>query len=402
MKHLKRVILSLMTAVMFVLPMPGLSCTFSFAKVSAEPELAADSAVLMESASGEILYDKNMDKTEYPASTTKIMTGLLAIENLDYDDTVTVSRRAADVVVEGANLDCKYGEQFKVKDVVYGLMLHSANEMAVILAEAVSGSESAFAELMNERAEEIGCTGTHFVTPNGLPDERHVTTARDLALISREAMKNEKFAEVVATVNYTIPPTNMSEERKVKNSNFMLYKKGKLEIDGVERPYKYKGLKGIKTGYTNAAQGCLVEEAERKDLDLLCVTLHSGDDKRFHDAIQLLDWGFANYTMKTLIPSDEEVAECNVKKGEERRVAAVPASDIKVCVEKTSSGGKLDRSEYTWKIQEKEFTAPVKKGKNAGQLKLYKEGKLIGVYELETQEEVRLSWWRRLLKKVVH
>lgn len=399
---MKKFIVLILTVMMLTLSLSGISCFYVFADVSDKPELAADSAVLMDADTGEILYDKNMDKTQYPASTTKIMTALLAIENLDYDDTVTVSRRAADVVIEGANLDCKYGEQFRVKDVVYGLMLHSANEMAVILAEAVSGSEANFAELMNERAEEIGCTGTHFVTPNGLPDARHVTTAHDLALIAREAMQNEKFAEVVATVNYTIPATNMSEARDVKNSNFMLYKRGKLEVDGVERPYKYDGLKGIKTGYTNAAQGCLVEEAERKDLDLLCVTLHSENDMRFQDAIKLLDWGFKNYKMKTLIPSDEEVASCEVRKGSEKKVAAVPVSDIRVCVEKTSSGAKLDREDYTWKVQEKSFTAPVKKGKNAGQLKLYKEGRLIGVYDLETQEEVELSWWRRLLKKVIH
>ena len=123
---------------------------------------------------------------------------------------------------------------------------------------------------------------------------------------------------------------------------------------------------------------------------------------RFQDAIKLLDWGFDNYKMKTLLPSDEEVAECEVEKGSEKKVAAVPVSDIKVCVEKTSSGTKLNKDDYTWKVQEKSFTAPVKKGQDAGQLKLYKKGQLIGVYDLETQEAVELSWWRRLLKKVVH
>ena len=275
---------------------------FSYASVTSEPELEADSAVLMNADSGEILYEKNMDKQQYPASTTKIMTALLAIENLDYSDKVTVSRKAADIVLEGANLDCKYGEVFTVKDVVYGLMLHSANEMAVVLAEAVAGNEEDFADLMNERAEEIGCTHTHFVTPNGLPDSQHVTTAHDLALIARTAMQNEKFADVVATSSYTIPATNMSDEREVKNSNFMLYKKSKLEVDGVERPYKYKGLKGIKTGYTNAAQGCLVEEAERNELDLISVTLHSENDMRYQDAIRLLDWGFDNYENSKFVP----------------------------------------------------------------------------------------------------
>ena len=375
---------------------------FSYASVTSEPELEADSAVLMNADSGEILYEKNMDKQQYPASTTKIMTALLAIENLDYSDKVTVSRKAADIVLEGANLDCKYGEVFTVKDVVYGLMLHSANEMAVVLAEAVAGNEEDFADLMNERAEEIGCTHTHFVTPNGLPDSQHVTTAHDLALIARTAMQNEKFADVVATSSYTIPATNMSDEREVKNSNFMLYKKSKLEVDGVERPYKYKGLKGIKTGYTNAAQGCLVEEAERNELDLISVTLHSENDMRYQDAIRLLDWGFDNYKMKTFLSSDETVGEFRVEKGSEKKVAAVPASDIKVCVEKTSTGTDFRKSSYTYKVQEKSFTAPVEKGDPAGQLKLYKKGQLIGVFDLKTQEEVPLSLWRRMLAKVKH
>ena len=399
----KKLIVWITVLVVFAAAFTGTGMAPVFAdSLDSLPDLAADSAILMNADTGEILYDKNMDKTQYPASTTKIITALLAIENLDYDDTVTVSRRAADVVLEGANLDCKYGETFRVKDLVYGLMLHSANEMAVALAEAVSGSEANFAELMNERAEEIGCEGTHFVTPNGLPDERHVTTAHDLALIAREAMQNEKFAEVVSTVSYTIPATNLSEEREVKNSNYLLYKKSKVEIDGEKRPYKYNGAKGIKTGYTNAAQGCLVEEAERRDLDLICVTLHSENDMRYQDAIKLLDWGFDHFKMKTLIPSDEEFTTCKVQKGSEKKVAAVPASDIKVCVEKTASGAKLDRSAYTWKIQEKELTAPVKKGQNAGQLKLYKGGQLIGVYDLEAQEDVELSFWRRVLKKIRH
>ena len=389
-----------MIVITLTLSMSGISS--SFAAVTEKPDLAADSAVLMDANSGEILYSKNMDKKQYPASTTKMITALLAIENLDLDETVTVSRRAADEVLEGANLDCKYGEQFVVRDLVYGLMLHSANEMAVVLAEAVSGSVENFAELMNERADEMGCTKTHFVTPNGLPNDNHMTTAHDLALIAREAMQNETFAEVVSTVKYTIPATNMSEERKVENSNYMLYKTSKLTIDGVERPYKYDGLKGIKTGYTNAAQGCLVEEAERKDLDLICVTLHSENDMRYQDAIKLLDWGFENFRMKTLLPSDEEIAECRVEKGSEKTVMAVPVSDVKVCVEKTSSGTDLDRNDYTWKVQEKTFTAPVEQGANAGQLKLYKKGRLIGVYELETLEEVQLSFWRRMLAKLKH
>ena len=229
---MKKTLIWIMTMVLFTLSFSGLP--FSCASVTAKPDLAADSAVLMNADSGEILYNKNMDKKQYPASTTKMMTALLAIENLDPDETVTVSRRAADEVLEGANLDCKYGEELTVKDTIYGLMLHSANEMAVVLAEAVSGNVESFADLMNQRADEMGCTNTHFVTPNGLPDENHVTTAHDLALIAREAMKNEFFAEVVSTAKYTIPATNLSEEREVENSNYMLYKKSKLTIDGVE------------------------------------------------------------------------------------------------------------------------------------------------------------------------
>lgn len=367
---------------------------------SGVPELEADSAVLMDADSGEILYEKNMDAEQYPASTTKIMTALLAIEKLDFKEEVTVSRTAADVVLEGANLDSKAGEIFTVEQLIYGVLLHSANEMAVVLAEAVSGSADDFADLMNTRAEEMGCTGTHFDNPNGLPDPDHVTTAHDLALIAREAMKNPKFAKIVATVRYTIPATNMSEERHIKNSNYMLYKKGTLEIDGEERSYKYKGIKGIKTGYTNAAQGCLVEEAERDDLDLICVTLHSENDMRYHDAIRLLDWGFENYKMKTFLSSGKEVGECDVIKGSEKTVPVVPVSDIRVCVKKTDSGTDFNKDNYSYKIQVESFTAPVNEGKYAGQLQLYKKGKLIGTFDLKTKERVELSFWRRVLSKI--
>ena len=394
----KKIIILIITVMTWTMLFSGTGV--SFAAVTEEPQLEATSAVLMDADSGEILFDKNKDKQQYPASTTKIMTALLAIEQLELDDTAKVSRRAADEVLEGANLDCKYGEILTVEDLVYGLMLHSANEMAIVLAEAVSGNVSDFAELMNERAEEIGCKHTHFTNPNGLPDEKHYTTAYDLALIAREAMENEIFAEVVSTAEYTIPATNLSEAREIKNSNFMLYKKSKLEVNGVERPYKYKGTKGIKTGYTNAAQGCLVEEVERNDLDLLCVTLHSENDMRYQDAIKLLDWGFENHKAKTFLKAGEEIGECPVKKGSHRSVVAVPATDIKVCVEKTDSGTDFKESNYTYKVQEKSFTAPVRKGAYAGKLKLYKKGKLIGEYDLKTQEEVELSLWRRLLAKL--
>ena len=189
------------------------------------PDLVANAAIVMDAASGQVLYEKNSQEKKYPASITKILTVLIALEhNVDFNATVTMSENAIWGVERDSTLiGLDVGEQVTVKDLVYATMVKSANECAYALAEYVAGDIESFAKLMNERAAEIGCTNTHFITPNGLHDEDHYTTAYDMALITKEALKNETFREIAGTLNYTVPATNLTDEtRPLWNGNKMI------------------------------------------------------------------------------------------------------------------------------------------------------------------------------------
>ncbi|MGI6205805.1 MAG: D-alanyl-D-alanine carboxypeptidase family protein [Anaerovoracaceae bacterium] len=391
-KRLTAIVLSI------VLLMPAAFTYTASAAVTTIPETGAQSAVLIDANTGEVLFDKSMDMTEYPASTTKIMTALLAIENLPLDEVVTVGVDATQV--EGSNLELKAGEQLTVEQLLYGMMLKSANDMAVALADAVAGSVEDFAVLMNERAEEIGCTNTHFVTPNGLPNDQHVTTAHDLALIASEAMKNEEFAKIVKTKTYTIPATNMSEARKVTNSNQLLTGDGTVTVDGVERSYYYEGIKGIKTGYTNAAQACLVADAERDGLDLISVTMHSTREDQYPDAIKILDWGFANFEALTIVHKNQAVAASTVKEGTMDKVSLVPEEDLTMTVEKTDTGTTYTKDDFTYETKSEELTAPVKEGTEAGEITIYRDGQEMATYKLVTQNSVDQSFLYKALSYI--
>lgn len=372
------------------------TCTAS--AMTSVPAIGAQSAVLIDAETGEVLLDKSMNMTEFPASTTKMMTALLAIENLDLDDAVTCG---PDVMkADGTILELHTGEKLTVEQLLYGMMLKSSNDAAVALAEAVSGNIEDFADLMNKRAAEIGCTGTHFVSPNGLPDDNHVTTAHDLALIASEAMKNPTFAKIVKTKTYTIPATNMHEARKVKNSNQLLTGTGTVQVDGAERPVRYEGIKGIKTGYTNAAQSCLVADAERGGLDIISVTLKASYYDQYPDAIKILDWGFANFEALTIIHKNEAVTHSAVKHGRNSKVGLVPGKDINMTVEKTAGGTNYTKDDFTYKTDSKELTAPVKKGTKAGTVTVYRQGQKMGTYDLVTQNSVEESFFYSMLGKI--
>ncbi len=372
-------------------------CIPASAAVTSVPQLSAQSAVLIDRDSGEVLYDKSKDMTMYPASLTKIMTALLVIENMSLEETVTVSGTAA--ATEGSSLELKEGEEFTIEQLLYGLMLKSANDAAVALAETVSGSVSEFAELMNERAEEIGAENTNFVSPSGLPDPQHVTTAYDMARIAQEAMNNSIFAEIVSTKKYTIPATNLSEKRKVTNSNLLLTGKGNVVVDGIERPYVYDGLKGIKTGHTEAAQYCLIENAEKDGLSLISVTLHSTMADQYPDAIKLLDYGFENYTRLSILDNGEEIQdeEAPVKHGSPSRVRLAAAGGLSVLTERSSSGTEKDPSDYRYETQIDSLTAPVKQGSKAGTVTLYEGDTKIGACDLITIESADYSVPYRIL-----
>lgn len=269
------------------------------------PDIVAQSAILIDADTGAILYEKDAHAKGYPASTTKILTGLLTIENCGLDETVTFSSAAANsVTYEDASLGTKTGEQYSVEQALYGLLLYSANEIAYGLAEHVSGSLAAFTELMNKRAKELGAINTHFANASGLHDVNHYTTAYDMAMIAKGCYNNSTFVNIDSTsTTYTIPPTNKTDTaRNFKHRHLML--KG--------RQYYYEYCKGGKTGFTDQAGYTLVTFAEKDDMRLICVCFKSGDKERFTDTRSLFDWGFANFkkitasggTISSLFTSD--------------------------------------------------------------------------------------------------
>lgn len=252
------------------------------------------SCVLMDLETGAVLCSLERETMRYPASTTKVMTCLLALENLSLDHVMTMTEVGVALATDGSsNCASVVGEEFTIEDSLKMLMLKSANDIATQLAVEVSGSVEAFADLMNQRAEEIGCTGTHFHNPSGMPDDEHYTTAMDLARIFREAYKNAKFRELIGMQTCTIPPTNKYDsERVYQNHNQMI-------VEGSE--YYYEECKGGKTGFTNAAQRTLVSAAERDGRTLICVTMKTPDKSDYSDQKRLYSYGFDNFS-RTEVP----------------------------------------------------------------------------------------------------
>ena len=238
----------------------------------------------------------------YPASTTKIMTAILALEKCQLYDETTVSQKAVSSVPSGyTNARLVPGEKMTIENLLYGLMLNSANEAANVIAEHISGSIEEFAILMNQKAEELGCKNTHFLNANGMHNENHYTTAEDLAIIAKYCMENETFRTIVSTLKYPLPRTDkFKEERIMVNTNALIDPKSK---------YYYEYAIGVKTGFTTQAGNCLVSCAKKDGIELICVTLKAGSTTtstsyRFEDNKKLLEYGFENFSTQTIIEKD--------------------------------------------------------------------------------------------------
>ena len=267
------------------------------------PQIEAQSAVLMDLNSEAILYSKNADTQLYPASITKLLTCLLGCENLDTSAQITLSQQAAYGIEAGSStIYGDAGEVFTVEQALMGLMLESANEMALAIGEEVSGSVKKFVELMNTRAQQLGCTNTHFNNPNGLPDETHVTTANDMAKIAKAAWQNATCRKFFTTDLYEIPPTNVfTETRYLLNHHKMM----------AGRDYAYDGVLGGKTGYTDAAGATLVTYAKRGNMLLVAVVMNSVNGA-WSDTKSLLDYGFDNFERQRIKVSMNPVPKENL------------------------------------------------------------------------------------------
>lgn len=276
---------------------------FSFSPLKAEvtnPNIVADSAILIDANTKTVLYEKNGYSQHYPASITKLMTALLTIENLSPNDTITFSQEAIFGIEPGSShIGINVDEQLTVDQALHGLLLMSANEVANGLAEAVSGSVAAFAERMNERAKALGALNTHFVNPHGLHDVDHYTTAYDMALIASYLAENEYFLQIMKDSTYQIPGTNKTDEIRY------LYQQHKMLNPSRDTTIYREDVIGGKTGYTDEARQTLVTMAKQGDTTLIAVVLKSERDSIYTDTAQLLDYGFESYHSLTLHTADD-------------------------------------------------------------------------------------------------
>lgn len=345
---------------------------------AAEPDVSAPSAILMEEATGEVLYEKNAHERLAPASVTKIMTLLLVMEALEsgrigWDDTVTASAAAA--AKGGSQIYLEENEQLPLEEMLKAVVVSSANDCATALAEHIAGSESAFVQMMNERAAELGMTDTHFVNCTGLDDEpdaaEHLTTAYDIALMSRELLKHEEIKKYTTIWMDT-----------VRNGEFGLSNTNKLVRF-------YDGTTGLKTGYTSAAGHCLSASAKRGGMELIAVVLHcDSSPHRFESAKALLNYGFANYALITPQP-DEAIGAVPVRLGTQERVTPVLQTDAPVLVDKALAADVQSTVQLAERV-----TAPVEQGQTLGMLTVASNGQTLAEIPLVAPEAIpALTWW---------
>lgn len=307
-------------------------------------EVSAEYACVMLADTGEMVYEKNA-YTQYPmASTTKIMTALLALESCGMEEIVTVSRNAS--MQEGSSMYLHPGDKITMENLLYGLMLNSGNDAAVAIAEHVAGNTDAFAAQMTARAQALGAEATQFKNPNGLDAEGHYTTAHDLALITREAMQNETFRQIVSTKTKAVPLVSGGAELYLANHNKML----KL----------YDGATGVKTGFTKSTGRCLVSSAERDGVSLIAVTLRAPDD--WNDHARMLDDAFARYASVNIFKTGECLRETEIS-GEPIRVLV--GEDVQTVCEK----GTKPKAEVVVHLAE-QLAGPVSEGEKIGYMEV--------------------------------
>lgn len=382
--------LSLFLILAFVLP-----CIPSAAALE-DPAPACTAALLVDDTYGEILYEMNTHEKRYPASITKVMTSMLALEavergELSLDDVITAPEGIYNgLAADGSTANIKSGEQMTLRDLLYCVLLPSANEACNVIAYVVSGGIEDFVALMNQRAAELGMTGTHFANTHGLHDENHYTTAWDIYLMSVEAMKNATFREIVSTAQYFVPATNVSEQREFYNTNALL---SNLKYRG----YVYQPAIGIKTGSTGEAGYCLVSAAEQDGRTLYCVVLgaelvkqedQSYTRMNFAESARLLKWGFANFSYRTILESSDPLDQIEVTLSDTDRVLVRAEGSLSALLPND-----VDTDDFVRTIirDADSVEAPVAEGQVLGKVALSYEDKDYGSLDLVALNDVERS-----------
>lgn len=356
--------------------------------------LSGESAILIDVDTLEILYSKNPHQKLYPASTTKIMTGILAIELGNMDDIVTVDQEVVDLT-DGSHIALEPGEELSLEHLINALLIESANDAALAIAKHISGSIDEFVKLMNEKAKAIGALNTNFVNPNGLPHEEHLSTAYDLALMAKYAMENETFREIVKNYTYTIPITNKkSQERNLWSANRLLYSTERINVNGTQTTIKYEGVNGVKTGYTIAAGQCLVTSYEKDGHKLIAVVLKSSGKNIYSDIHKLLNYGTNNFEKVKIGYGNKFIDNFPVENGVIPFVAGITKSDTYYIAEKS----KVDLIEE--KITKNTLEAPISKGQVIGKVEYYLDGRKISETDIISTMDIDLIPVPTLLDKI--
>ncbi|MBQ3062907.1 MAG: D-alanyl-D-alanine carboxypeptidase [Clostridia bacterium] len=373
------------------------ACLITGANALEEPTINAKAAIIGETKTDTVVYEHNADDMLYPASTTKIMTAILALEYGNMSDTVTVSDNAIDLLKDsGGSIMLKKGEQMNFRDMVIYLLVSSGNDAANVLAEHISGSIPAFVELMNAKAQELGCTNTHFANPHGLHADNHYTTARDLLKIAEYAMQNEDFAQIVMIDKTVLPATNMHSEQTISNTNHLisLWR---------SRDYFYEGAIGIKTGSTTPAGYCLVSGVNSGDLTYITVVLgaekaEDGTIGSFTETIKLLDYAKGSFEIQPMINSSDPVTEAPVALGKDTdSVVLVPENGFTALLPIDFS---TDDVEVTFKVNEN-IKAPIEKGQALGTATYSYNGKEYTTINLVASEAVKRSTWLFIVDTII-
>ena len=339
------------------------------------PQMTASSAIVIEAKTGHVLYERDAEKLMYPASTTKMMTLITALESNDLDETVTVSSRASGA--EGSTLWLDVGEQIPLGELLSGMILTSGNDAAIAVAEHVDGTMPEFAAHMTRRAHELGAVNTNFVNANGLPDENHYTTAHDLALMAAYGYTLDNFEDIVSAKDACYPWVHDSTTKTLRSENQMLW--------------LYEGGNGVKTGYTDAAGRCLVSAANRNGVQLIAVVLDSL--YIWNDSIALLDYGFSKVGNEAIVRADETVETLPIVSGRKKSM------QVKTVDELIMPTFKDDESAYNLEYDLPTYLkAPVKKGDTVGRVHVLCDGKEVAQTEVVATADVeQKSFFKMLL-----
>ena len=367
--------------------------TFIFPTITASAfeatgvDISAKAGMLVSLDTGEILYENNIDEKVYPASITKIMTGILMLESEKYnpDAKIAMTREALDLVLGTGSVvsNLKEGEEITQRDLMHYVLMASSGDTTYLAAIYCSGSVEAFVDLMNNKAAELGLSGTHYANPVGLHDEENYTTVRDIYTLTKYALKNEEFKEITSTPRYTIAATNMSGERTLTTTNF---------LQNTNTNYYYQYAKGVKTGFTDEAGRCLVSTASYNGYNYMCILMGcpATSNRHFADSKALYRWAFNNFSYKEIANSKEPVCEIPLNLSLDTDYASLYFKEPFVSILPNEADDSTIIVKHT--LVSESIDAPIKKGDVLGKAEIIYAEKTIGTVDLVAGEDIDSSW----------